>query len=86
MWLRLSCTSRKRTWGMLRVARIRPSSTSLLPEITPYSEAGASWLAISCPVWFSSWRKSWIRTKVKKLISNKVSSRAGPRLMIWVRV
>ncbi|MNJ76181.1 hypothetical protein D3C77_734070 [compost metagenome] len=71
---------------MLKVARIRLSSTSLLPEITPYSEAGASWLAISCPVWFSSWRKSWIRTKVKKLISNKVSSRAGPRLMICVRV
>jgi hypothetical protein len=68
------------------VARSRLSSTSLLPEITPYSVAGASWLAISWPVWLSSWRRSWIRTKVKKLINSKVSSSAGPRLMSWVRV
>ncbi len=35
MWLRLSCTSRKRTCGMLRVARIRPSSTCVVARDHP---------------------------------------------------
>ncbi|MNE56109.1 hypothetical protein D3C80_1509940 [compost metagenome] len=49
--LALSWTSRKLTLGVASVALSKVSSTSLLPEITPYSAAGASWLAINWPVW-----------------------------------